>query len=115
MSFHVAMALKFEAVYEEGVLRPLEPLTLPEHQHVHVTVEEEKPTQTRKYDECREEMQWLARESVPYAGQWVALQGPRLIAHGVKLADVRAAAKAAGVDNPLFASVPDSDAPFAGW
>ena len=37
-----AMAIHFEAVYEQGVLRPLEPLILAEHQRVHVTVDERK-------------------------------------------------------------------------
>lgn len=71
---------------------------------------------TEPVNERREEMQWLAQESSSYAGEWVAIQGPRLIAHGAKLADVSAAAKAAGVNDPFFASVPeDSDVPFAGW
>jgi len=37
-----AMAIHLEAVYEQGVLRPLEPLALAEHQRVHVTVDERK-------------------------------------------------------------------------
>ena len=37
-----AMAIHFEAIYEQGVLRPLEPLALAEHQRVHVTVDERK-------------------------------------------------------------------------
>jgi len=37
-----AMAIHFEAVYEQGVLRPLEPLALAEHQQVRVTVERAK-------------------------------------------------------------------------
>lgn len=32
------MALRIEAVYEKGVLRPLEPLDLKEHEHVVVSV-----------------------------------------------------------------------------
>jgi len=32
------MPMQVEAVYENGVLRPLEPLELAEHQHVTVTV-----------------------------------------------------------------------------
>ena len=63
----------------------------------------------------RDEMLWLARESGPYAGQWVALDGARLLAHGHKLSEVRAAALAAGVEDPLLASVPDDDLPFGGW
>ena len=64
----------------------------------------------------REELQWLARESDAYAGEWVALDGPRLVAHGVKLAIVSAAAEAAGVIEPFFARVPrHRDTPFGGW
>ena len=37
-----AMAIHLEAVYEQGVLRPLEPLALAEHQQVRVTVERAK-------------------------------------------------------------------------
>lgn len=127
------MARQLEAVYEQGVLRPLEPLILPEHQHVRLTLEEQPADaksanggpahenklswkSTEPVNERREEMQWLAQESSAYAGEWVAIQGPRLIAHGAKLADVSAAAKAAGVNDPFFASVPeDPDTPFAGW
>jgi predicted DNA-binding antitoxin AbrB/MazE fold protein len=34
------MARQLEAVFEQGVLRPLEPLTLPEHQRVRLTLDE---------------------------------------------------------------------------
>ncbi len=34
----VSMGMTFEAVYENGVLRPLESLTLANHQHVLVTI-----------------------------------------------------------------------------
>jgi hypothetical protein len=60
-------------------------------------------------------LEWLAHESVSYAGEWVALDGNRLVAHGPKLAAVQAAAQAAGVLQPFFASVPDDDLPFGGW
>ena len=60
-----------------------------------------------------EELQWLAKESDAYAGEWVALDGPRLVAHGVKLASVGAAA---GVLEPFFARVSrDRDTPAGGW
>lgn len=111
-----AMSRHLEAIYEQGVLRPLEPLALAEHQRVRLTLEE-KPLSwlsPEPVNERREEMQWLAKESGPYAGQWVALDGPRLVAHGAKLPTVTAAAKAAGVERPLFASVPDDDLPFGG-
>jgi len=112
------MSRHLVAVYEQGVLRPLEPLALAEHQRVELTLEE-KPLSwlsAGPVDERREEMLWLAKESGPYAGQWVALAGSRLIAHGPKLAEVSASARAAGFEEPFFASVPDEkDLPFAGW
>jgi predicted DNA-binding antitoxin AbrB/MazE fold protein len=114
------MARHLDAVYEQGILRPLEPLVLAEHQRVRLTIEE-KPAQLSwesggPANERREELQWLATESGPYAGEWVALDGPKLVAHGEKLAGVSAAAKAAGVNEPFFASVPrDKDLPFGGW
>ena len=91
-----AMSRHLEAVYEQGVLRPLEPLALAEHQRVRLTLEENPSSwlSTGPVNERREEMQWLAKESGPYAGQWVALDGPRLVAHGSQLAAVSAEAKA---------------------
>jgi len=118
------MARHLEAVYEQGILRPLEPLFLPEHQLVRLTLEEPAAPiswqSAKPVNERREEMQWLAKRSHPYAGQWVAIEGPVLVAHGAKLAEVRASAKAAGANDPLFArvprnAVPDDTAPFAGW
>jgi predicted DNA-binding antitoxin AbrB/MazE fold protein len=114
------MARQLEAVYEHGISRPLEPLILPEHQLVHLTLEEAPARlrwdSTEPVNERRAELQWLASESGPCPGEWVALDGPRLIAHGEKLAAVNAAAKAAGVIEPFFARVPrDKDIPFGGW
>ena len=113
------MTRHLEAVYEQGVLRPLQPLSMPEHQRVLLTLEERSAPpswqSSEPVNERREEMTWLALESSPYAGQWVALDGHRLVAHGQKLADVRAAATAAGVQDPLLASVPDNDLSFGGW
>ena len=113
------MAIHFEAVYEQGVLRPMEPLALAEHQRVHVTVEDRKRPlsgeSAKPIDDGRAELEWLANESRHFAGEWVALDGNRLVAHGPKLAAVKAAAQAAGVSRPFFASVPDSDLPFGGW
>ena len=114
------MARQFEAVYEQGILRPLEPLILPEHQRVRLTLEERPAPLSRDtgepFNERREELRWLAKESGPYAGEWVALDGPRLVAHGERLKAVIAAAKAAGVAEPFFARVErDRDLPFGGW
>ena len=71
-----------------------------------------KPTTNHR----RVEFLWLANESGPYAGQWVALDGGRLVAHGTELATVSAAARAAGVDRPLLTHLPpEGELPFGGW
>jgi predicted DNA-binding antitoxin AbrB/MazE fold protein len=104
------MAIHLDAVYEHGVSRPLEPLALAEHPRVHVTVDERKRPlsweSAHQPDDSRAELDWLANESRHYAGEWVALDRDRLVAHGPKLAAVKAAAQAARVSRPFFASVP---------
>ena len=39
------MTTTIEAIYENGVLRPLSPLSLPEGQHVQVSVASDEPAQ----------------------------------------------------------------------
>jgi hypothetical protein len=61
------------------------------------------------------EMQWLGDHQHEHGGQWVALKGDRLIAHGASAKEVYAAADAAGVEVPLVTRVDDPNAPpFAG-
>lgn len=61
-------------------------------------------------------LQWLIDNAREYAGQWVALDGARLIAHGHDHREVYAAANADGAYLPLIELVEDPDAPpFAGF
>jgi len=48
----------FEAIYEDGVLRPVEPLDIPEHSRVRIIVESEEEAKKRA-----EEILALARTS----------------------------------------------------
>lgn len=62
------------------------------------------------------ELAWLMKNQGDYAGQWVALEGDELIAHGYDLKQVSDEAKTKGVDDPIFAHAEDPNAlPFAGW
>ena len=62
-----------------------------------------------------QEMKWLGEHKAEYAGQWVALKGERLIAHGASAKEVYTAADAAGVEMPLVTRMDDPTAPpFAG-
>ena len=114
------MARQLDAVYEHGVLRPLEPLALNDNQKVRLTLDENAPDYAKRpstrlsweapdgepVNKRRDELRWLAKDSGSYAGEWVALDGPRLIAPGDKLSDVLAAASTAVVGEPFFARVP---------
>lgn len=58
-------------------------------------------------------MEWLRLHSKEYGGQWVALDGGRLIAHGPDAKEVYAAAKADGAYLPLINYIEPADAlPF---
>jgi len=56
-------------------------------------------------------MRWMNEHSHEYCGQWVALDGTRLIAHGANADEVFAAADADGAYLPLVTYIPPADAP----
>jgi hypothetical protein len=58
---------------------------------------------------------WMAAHKNEYSGQWVALDGERLIAHGTDANAVFAAARADGAYLPLVTFIPPIDGmPFIG-
>lgn len=110
------MVRQLDAIYEDGVLRPLEPLALTEHQRVRLTFDDESLPQLAAGIDRRAEMLWLASEGRYFRGQWVALNGSSLVAHGTDARTVRAAARAAGIERPLLTHLPqDAESPFGGW
>lgn len=60
------------------------------------------------------ELQWLVDHARQYAGQWVALDGDRLIAHGIAC-DVFNAADADGAHLPLITFVEQPENMYAGF
>lgn len=63
-----------------------------------------------------QELRWLKEHRQEYMGQWVALDGERLISHGAKAREVFDAARAAGVEVPFIAHLdPPEELPFGGW
>ncbi|MGH9802894.1 MAG: DUF5678 domain-containing protein, partial [Blastocatellia bacterium] len=62
------------------------------------------------------EMRWLAEHQIEYAGQWLALDGDRLLAYGADLKHVMDEARAVGIANPFFAFAEDPHkAQWGGW
>jgi hypothetical protein len=61
-------------------------------------------------------LRWLEEHRNEYAGQYVALNGDRLIAHGTDPQQIIAAVRASGLNGLFFTLVPAADAPpFAGF
>jgi hypothetical protein len=62
------------------------------------------------------EYKWLREHRAEYAGQWVALDGDRLVSHGEDGRKVYAEAREAGVEIPYLVHIEPADAPpFGGW
>ncbi|MBL8205674.1 MAG: hypothetical protein JNM09_15675 [Blastocatellia bacterium] len=58
-----------------------------------------------------QENEWLAKHQDQYAGQWVALDGKRLISHGLVLKEVMAEVEKAGIKDALVVRAESSDSP----
>ena len=54
------------------------------------------------FDDLAEEFQWLAQNSAWYQGEWVALFGMRLSAHGADFSKVSREVKSLGIDGAMF-------------
>lgn len=120
------MSTVVEAVYENGVLKPLVAADFKE-QHLYKVLLEEPTAKTEPQSNgaatserpdtyCLREMQWLSQHRHEYAGQYVALDGDRLVSHGTDGREVYRQARAAGVKVPFMAHIEPADAlPFGGW
>lgn len=86
--------------------------------------QERRDTENQQRQEAvREEMEkfhkamkWIDENRAQYLGQWVALDGDRLISHGTDARQVHNEAKAAGIKVPFVERVIEEQEPFyAGW
>ncbi len=94
----------------ESILQQVEQLPPPEQRRLRALLKNEPtpaPTKepldqrlpNRPWPERDAAMNWLREHAHEYRGQWVALAGDRLVAHGPDRAEVRAAQHAAGWEN----------------
>jgi predicted DNA-binding antitoxin AbrB/MazE fold protein len=103
-----------EAIFENGLLRPLEPLSLRDRQHVLLTITDASALAANAG--LMPEQEWLKAHSQEYSGQWVALHGEELLSHGSDARKVRDEARAKGVRTPLMVHIPDEPhLPSAFW
>jgi len=124
------MTIVIEAVFENGVFKPLVEADFKENHRYKVIVEEpateskaringdagdEREPEEPKRDFTLE-MQWLSQHRHEYAGQYVALDEDRLVSHGFDGREVYRQAQDAGVKHPFMAHIEPADAlPFLGW
>ena len=108
------MTRQLEAVFEHGVLRPVEPLSLPENQRVLLTIADVPAVDVVSSRQA--EMEWLKANAHRYLGQWVALQGSELVSHGAEGRAVLDEARRKGVKRPLLYQVPEEiGVPSVSW
>lgn len=116
------MSITIEAVYEAGMLKPLAPLPgLAERSRVRVTIEPaDKPvpkvrrSSRGRVDNSREN-EWLRQHQNDYRGQWVVLDGDRLVGHATTAAEATVfveQARAEGVRAPYVKLIPLDDEPI---
>ena len=63
----------------------------------------------------RKALKWIDEHRAEYLGQWVALEGDRLISHGPDVLQVDAAARAAGIVSPFLEQVLEEKPFCGGW
>lgn len=116
-----AMKREFNAVFENGILRPLEPVHFSERQRVVLTVNEEDSipvaeSKARTYSPRSDEQAWLRQHGNEYLDEWVVLEGDRLVSHGPDAKAVIEEARAAGITRPFLIQVTGPDElPWGGW
>jgi len=68
------------------------------------------------YIDRSREMAWIAAHQEEYAGQWVALDGDRLVAHGDDPMAFKEKLRAQGIDRPFIVHIPTETGPsMGGW
>ncbi|MFN7949752.1 MAG: antitoxin family protein [Blastocatellia bacterium] len=116
------MSITIEAVYEAGMLKPLSPLPdLAEHSRVRVTIEpvsrpvpKVRRSPHGRVDNSREN-EWLKQHQNEYRGQWVVLDGDRLIGHAASASEVKAfieQARQEGVRAPFVHYIDEDPEPI---
>jgi hypothetical protein len=103
------MATLEQIIEEARALSPAEKGKL--RQALDRELEQPVPLQSRA-----EETAWIDRHRDEYLGQWVAIEGDTLIAHGANPREVYLAAREAGVNSPFIECVEKlQDAFMGGW
>jgi uncharacterized protein DUF5678 len=79
-------------------------------------LEQQPPAQSSKpsYRTFERENAWLDAHRDEYLGQWVAVEGDSLVAHGTNPREVYLAARDSGIEVPYLVRVENREGPFTG-
>lgn len=104
------------ALSPEDRARLINQLTAQEHSHangpsapvadINSNAVEYLPPQHSNAD-WKSPIEWLRMNRERYRGQWVGLDGGRLVAHGSEASEVFAAVRAEGIPLPFIAFIPE--------
>jgi hypothetical protein len=121
------MSTQTMEVTVENILTLVEQLSEREQYRLRVLLEQKVPAQPSikpprdKRVPCEpmpdrtREWEWIESHKHEYAGQWVALEGDRLIAASPNRLDISDALKTAGAKRPLIHRIPSpDDLPYIG-
>lgn len=99
----------------ERILEEVKRLTAEELRELREALARE-PSLARPYNTHEREHAWIERHRDEYLNEWVALDGDRLLAHGLDARSVYLSAREAGVRAPYLTRVePRDELPFGGW
>jgi hypothetical protein len=99
----------------DQIIRSIEKLPAAEQQRIRQWLEDNGTKNGEGHDShahanrSSESLRWLHENREKYSGQWVALDGDRLIASGPTAKEVYSNAKAAGVEIPFVELVTDRE------
>lgn len=107
----------------ENVIESIRRLPLPEQEKVRHWMEEQHRPGPSNGDrnggaeKFRSAMRWIEEHRDEYLGQWVCLDGDKLVAHGSDANTVYSTARSKGIDIPFIEQIRvDETAPaWGGW
>jgi hypothetical protein len=106
----------------EEVLNAARSLPIPDQKRLRQLLAQDEIRQqspqngTSQFPQREAEMHWLKEHEAEFAGQWLALDGDRLVAHGTDASRVYQDAFAAGVEAPFVVYAEDPQKPqWGGW
>jgi predicted DNA-binding antitoxin AbrB/MazE fold protein len=118
------MSITIEAIYEADVLKPLTPLSsLKDKTRVRLTIEpQEQPApRVRRIAEATpdysRERAWIEAHGHEYIGQWVVLDGDRLLGHSADYKEalrITSEAEQSASGSILTTFLQDASEPFCG-